>query len=69
VATLERAHAIFSKRLHYVYLGNCYSEVGAATRCSGCGAELIRRRGYTIRVVGLEGTRCAACGAENNIVG
>jgi hypothetical protein len=30
---------------------------------------LIRRRGYTIRVVGLEGTRCAACGAENNIVG
>jgi len=68
VETLERALAIFSRRLHHVYLGNCYSKLGASTRCHQCGAELVTRRGYNTRVVGLDGPRCTACGTENNFV-
>lgn len=68
VETLERAYGIVSKHLRYVYLGNCYSELGAHTLCHNCHAVLIKRRGYSVRIVGLRGTLCAACGAENNIV-
>ena len=66
--TLEEAHAIFTARLHHVYLGNTHSKVGTDTLCRQCGAELILRRGYATRVVGLKGSRCAACGTDNNIV-
>jgi len=66
--TLARAHDIFSQRLHYVYLGNLHAEVGAHTRCHQCGADLILRRGYATRVVGLRDGRCSACGADNHIV-
>ncbi|MBM4039436.1 MAG: AmmeMemoRadiSam system radical SAM enzyme [Planctomycetes bacterium] len=68
VETLERAFAIMAKHLRYVYLGNCYSELGANTVCHQCGATLITRRGYSVRVVGLKGALCASCGAENAIV-
>jgi len=68
VESLEKAHGIVSRYVHHVYLGNIYSGVGSATRCHQCGAELIRRRGYVSRIVGLEDGRCAGCGAENNIV-
>ena len=67
-ATLERAHAIFSERLHYIYLGNCLSDKGANTVCRGCGAMLVERHGYRVRMVGLDGTRCVACGEESHIV-
>lgn len=68
VETLERAHEILSRRLRYVYLGNCQSDRGAATRCHGCGAVLITRKGYRAQAVGLRGSACAACGEENYIV-
>ena len=66
--TLEEAHAIFADRLHHVYLGNVHARVGANTVCHHCGAELILRRGYATRVVGLANGQCAACGADNHIV-
>lgn len=68
VETLERAHGIFSRRLAHVYLGNVQSAAGASTRCHACREVLIQRRGYSTRIVGLDGTRCAKCGSENNIV-
>ncbi len=68
VETLERAHAIFSRHLRYVYLGNVYRGLGVDTRCASCGATLVTRRGYSVRVVGLDGPRCSQCGAENNFV-
>jgi len=66
--TLERAYAIFRRHVRYVYLGNVHSDVGSATLCHACGAELIQRRGYATRVVGLAEGRCRACGADNKIV-
>jgi len=69
VETLERAHAIFSRHLRYVYLGNVYSGLGADTPCAQCGAILVARRGYSVRIVGLdERGKCRKCGAENNFV-
>ena len=67
-ATLERARGIFARRLRHVYLGNVAASQGASTVCHACGAELIVRRGYATRVVGLRDGCCAACGAGNNIV-
>ena len=66
--TLERAHAIFSKRLHHVYLGNVLGAVGSDTACHGCSARLIARRGYSTQIVGLDGAKCAQCGADNNVI-
>lgn len=68
VETLERAHGVFSRHLRYVYLGNCYSEKGANTACHKCGALLIARRGYNVRVLGLKGAACASCGGDNYLV-
>jgi pyruvate formate lyase activating enzyme len=51
--------------LRYVYAGNCPGEVGDLedTRCAGCGATLIARRGYRIGQdrVSRYG-RCPDCG-------
>jgi pyruvate formate lyase activating enzyme len=68
VETLERAHALFTRHLRHVYLGNVYSGIGSSTCCHACGAELIQRRGYATRVVGLKDGRCGACGADNKII-
>ena len=68
VATLDGAYGIFRQRLQHVYLGNVRSSVGSSTVCHQCGAELIRRSGYSTSVEGLDGPKCRHCGAENNIV-
>jgi len=66
--TLLRAYNIFAARLDHVYVGNMVLDKGSDTLCKGCGAVLIRRRGYSVRVVGLRGTACAKCGRELNVV-
>ena len=66
--TMRRAYGIFTARLHHVYVGNMILEKGADTVCGGCGAVLIRRRGFAGEVVGLDGRTCAGCGAETNVV-
>ncbi|MFO8155554.1 MAG: AmmeMemoRadiSam system radical SAM enzyme [Pseudomonadota bacterium] len=65
LATLRDARAIAREAgLHHVYLGNVLEPEGGVTRCHACGAEVIRRDGYTLTHWGLEsGGRCAQCGA------
>jgi pyruvate formate lyase activating enzyme len=60
VSALEVARS----KLNWVYLGNIWLEVGQDSRCPGCGAVLVRRRGYEVEVVGLTGNRCTGCGRE-----
>jgi pyruvate formate lyase activating enzyme len=67
-ADLRRAYEIARERLKYVYLGNVAPGPESNTACAVCGATLIERAGYRVRVVGLDGTRCRACGAESGIV-
>ncbi|HET6486817.1 MAG TPA: AmmeMemoRadiSam system radical SAM enzyme [Spirochaetia bacterium] len=64
-ATVERLAAVARKHLRFVYLGNIGpSETN--TLCPGCGALLVRRLGYAVRVEGLErrgaSSACARCG-------
>ena len=67
-ARMESAFEIFRERLDYVYLGNLASRDGANTYCRSCGALLVARAGYAVRIENLTGRRCAACGAENRFV-
>jgi pyruvate formate lyase activating enzyme len=65
VRTLLRAVAIGKNAgLRYVYAGNLPGRVGDAenTRCPGCSALLVERRGYTILANNLAGSACPDCG-------
>jgi pyruvate formate lyase activating enzyme len=67
-ATLLRAREIFIKRLKYVYIGNVRLAEGSNTQCHKCGAVLIERNGYYIRIRHMaKDGKCAECGADNNI--
>ncbi len=49
--------------LRYIYVGNVPGE-SEDTACAGCGAVLIRRRGFAVVANVLEGSCCPRCGAE-----
>ncbi|MDO9540836.1 MAG: AmmeMemoRadiSam system radical SAM enzyme [Kiritimatiellia bacterium] len=66
--TLERAYRLCREKLAYIYLGNLFSDSGQNTLCSQCGNELIIRRGYSIRLVGLKNKNCAKCGRPADVV-
>ena len=65
---MEKAYDIARKRLHYVYLGNVWSDAGANSYCPHCNAELVSRSGYNTRVIGLDGNRCSKCSKEVHFV-
>jgi len=67
-ASLRMAYQIGREKLDYVYLGNVIGMEGSDSICPRCGAMLIQRSGYAIRVVELKGRRCGKCGAELNFV-
>jgi len=68
VSTLEKAYEICRRKLRFVYLGNVYTEHGRNTVCPGCGALLIRRRGYASEIVALQDGACSQCGRPANVV-
>ena len=72
---LLRAAKEARKKLTFVYAGNIAAEND--TRCSNCGAILVRRRGYRVDIAGLQPTeliakekmyRCAKCGQLTGII-
>jgi pyruvate formate lyase activating enzyme len=48
--------------LRYVYIGNVMAETDV-TLCPNCGAELIRRRGFSVESNRVAGGRCPQCGS------
>ncbi|MCX6361947.1 MAG: AmmeMemoRadiSam system radical SAM enzyme [Armatimonadetes bacterium] len=63
-STLLRARRLSHEAVvRHVYLGNTRLTEGSDTHCAGCGALLIRRRGYRADTAGLSRGRCNACGA------
>ncbi len=62
--TLTRARNIaLSHGVRYAYTGNVHDEAGGTTWCSGCGARLIVRDWYDIRLWGLDAQgACGQCG-------
>jgi len=61
---LISAYQIARSKLDWVYLGNLWSDQGQDSRCPGCDAVLVKRQGYHIEIVELEGNRCRNCGKE-----
>jgi len=47
--------------LEYVYVGNVLTDDASDTYCPECGALVIRRTGYLVELVALNGSRCALC--------
>ncbi len=62
----DLAKVAFEQGLHHVYVGNVFGSDRQATRCPGCGREVVRRRGYRILAQELEKTegRCPVCSSE-----
>lgn len=54
--------------LDYVYVGNTVTEDADDTFCPECGAPVIRRLGYLVDLVCLDGDRCGSCGHRMNII-
>jgi pyruvate formate lyase activating enzyme len=65
---LKFAHQEAKKKLSYVYVGNIDGIGDSNTVCQNCGAALIERNGYSVRVVGLDGKTCKKCGTLSDIV-
>ncbi len=65
-ATLSRARdQALANGVRYAYTGNVPDAEGQRTACRTCGARLIERRGYDVRVVGLNDRGgCHACGEQ-----
>lgn len=64
VKTLHRAREIGLKRgLKYVYIGNVPGDEAESTFCPNCGSTLIKRRGYWIENLKIEGGKCLFCGS------
>ncbi|QQO08366.1 AmmeMemoRadiSam system radical SAM enzyme [Breznakiella homolactica] len=63
------------EKLHFVYVGNLPG-FDNETRCTGCGAVLVSRRGYRTEIPGLaadklpghKGCSCASCGKTAPII-
>ena len=47
--------------LEYVYVGNVLADDASDTYCPNCGTLVIRRTGYIVDIVALNGDRCAQC--------
>lgn len=62
--TLERARDTgLAAGLHYVYEGNIPGSGGENTCCPSCRAEIISRRGFSIRKNNLVNGKCPGCSA------
>lgn len=64
VAFLEKAFQIAREKLSFVYLGNVWDEEKNSTLCPSCGRVIVARQGYSVQVVGLDGSRCRFCGRD-----
>ena len=50
--------------LAHIYVGNVATADGEETLCPGCEAVVVRRRGFRLQEMALDGNRCRQCGYE-----
>jgi len=65
---LEKAFELAKEKLKYVYLGNVWGELGQDSICPNCGAILVKRIGYNIKIKDLQGNHCKKCETKLNFV-
>ncbi|MDR3205731.1 MAG: AmmeMemoRadiSam system radical SAM enzyme [Candidatus Methanoplasma sp.] len=54
--------------IEFAYIGNALTDDGSDTYCPECGGLVIRRTGYAVDLVALDGRRCAYCKHRLNII-
>lgn len=54
--------------LNYVYVGNTLSDGAGDTYCPECGTTAVKRLGYLVDIVALDGDRCACCKHRMNFI-
>jgi len=63
--TVLRLYETASRYLDHVYIGNMSSEKGRDTICPGCGATVVKRTGYSIKIQNLDQEgKCLSCGKQ-----
>jgi pyruvate formate lyase activating enzyme len=65
---LEFAYRAAKEKLNYVYVGNISGIGSSDTCCLQCGNTLIKRDGYLVDIIGMEGGKCSKCGSFSDIV-
>ena len=68
IERLHKAYELGKEKLKWVYVGNAFLDIGEDSLCPNCGATLVKRRGYDVRVIDLEGSRCRKCRTVLNFV-
>ncbi|HHW12877.1 MAG TPA: AmmeMemoRadiSam system radical SAM enzyme [Firmicutes bacterium] len=68
LATLEQAYRLAREKLDYVYLGNVADPKYSTTYCPRCGAVLVERLFYGVKLDGVKNGHCAACGEEVDLI-
>ena len=66
VSSVDKAREIaLAEGLKFPYVGNVPSgHPGESTYCPGCGHTVIKRAGYRLLSIDLDGGKCGGCGAE-----
>ncbi|MEA3488987.1 MAG: AmmeMemoRadiSam system radical SAM enzyme [Candidatus Omnitrophota bacterium] len=65
VETLKRARDIALREgMHYVYIGNVPAFVTESTVCPRCKKVVIKRIGYKVLEINIDGGKCRFCGRE-----
>ncbi len=69
IGTLEKAHSVAREEgLEYVYIGNVWGHRYESTYCPRCGELLIKRDGFYVTKINLDGVRCPKCSYRQNII-
>jgi pyruvate formate lyase activating enzyme len=69
IETLDKAARItLETGIEYVYIGNVWEHKLESTYCPNCGHLIIKRDGFNLRKIDLEGNRCPECGYKQNII-
>jgi pyruvate formate lyase activating enzyme len=66
-AVVKKLREVARRHLPYVYVGNIGAEE-SNTSCPSCGALLVRRLGYSVKVEHLAAGACRKCGTKAPIV-
>lgn len=66
-SVLKMQSIAFEEGMNYAYVGNVMTEEGSNTYCPECGELLIKRTGFKVDIVGLDGDKCAFCKHRTNI--
>jgi pyruvate formate lyase activating enzyme len=67
IRTLKHLQEVALRKMLYVYLGNVSGP--ANTFCHNCGALLVERHGYSVRIGNYSEGKCVNCGTSVSIYG